>query len=86
MSQTLLLDVPHRQVVFTIPKRRRLFFKYKRRLLGERSARTTSSRRPEPAARARPARFPALPAVLDTARESVYACRKVRKEISSRIR
>jgi len=31
----LLLDVPHRQVVFTIPKRLRVFFKFKRRLLGE---------------------------------------------------
>jgi hypothetical protein len=35
MRQTLLLDVPHRQVVFTIPKRLRVFFKYKRRLLGD---------------------------------------------------
>ena len=32
---TLLLDVPHRQVVFTIPKRLRVFFKFKRRLLGD---------------------------------------------------
>lgn len=35
MRETLLLDVPHRQVVFTIPKMLRIFFKYKRRLLGE---------------------------------------------------
>ncbi len=35
MRETLLLDVPHRQVVFTIPKRLRVFFKYKRRLLGD---------------------------------------------------
>ncbi len=34
MRATLLLDVPHRQVVFTIPKMLRLFFKYNRRLLG----------------------------------------------------
>jgi hypothetical protein len=34
MRETLLLDVPHRQVVFTIPKMLRLFFKYNRRLLG----------------------------------------------------
>jgi len=34
MRETLLLDVPHRQVVFTIPKMPRIFFKYKRRLLG----------------------------------------------------
>jgi len=34
MRETLLLDVPHRQVVFTIPKMLRVFFKYKRRLLG----------------------------------------------------
>jgi len=34
MRKTLILDVPHRQVVFTIPKRLRVFFKYKRRLLG----------------------------------------------------
>ena len=33
--QTLLLDVPHRQVVFTIPKTLRVFFKYKRKLLGD---------------------------------------------------
>jgi len=35
MRETLLLDVPHRQVVFTVPKRLRIFFKYKRRLLGD---------------------------------------------------
>jgi ribosomal protein S27E len=35
MRETLLLDVPHRQVVFTIPKMLRIFFKYNRRLLGE---------------------------------------------------
>ena len=35
MRETLLLDVPHRQVVFTVPKRLRLFFKYDRRLLGD---------------------------------------------------
>jgi hypothetical protein len=34
MRETLLLDVPHRQVVFTIPKMLRIFFKYNRRLLG----------------------------------------------------
>jgi ribosomal protein S27E len=34
MREELLLDVPHRQVVFTIPKMLRLFFKYNRRLLG----------------------------------------------------
>jgi len=34
MRETLLLDVPHRQVVFTIPKRLRVFFKFDRRLLG----------------------------------------------------
>jgi len=34
MRETLLLDVPHRQVVFNIPKMLRLFFKYNRRLLG----------------------------------------------------
>ena len=33
MRETLLLDVPHRQVVFTIPRRLRVFFKYKGRLL-----------------------------------------------------
>ncbi len=31
----LLEDVPHRQVVFTIPKRLRFFFRYDRKLLGE---------------------------------------------------
>ena len=35
MRETLLLDVPHRQVVFTIPRMLRIFFKYNRRLLGE---------------------------------------------------
>jgi hypothetical protein len=35
MREELLLDVPHRQVVFTIPKMLRVFFKYKRRLLGD---------------------------------------------------
>ena len=35
MRETLLLDVPHRQVVFTIPKMLRVFFKFKRRLLGD---------------------------------------------------
>ena len=33
MREKLLLDVPHRQVVFTIPKMLRLFFKYNRSLL-----------------------------------------------------
>jgi hypothetical protein len=35
MRETLHLDVPHRQVVFTIPKMLRLFLKFKRRLLGD---------------------------------------------------
>ena len=35
VRETLLLDVPHRQVVFTIPKMLRVFFKFKRKLLGE---------------------------------------------------
>jgi hypothetical protein len=35
MREELLLDVPHRQVVFTIPRMMRIFFKYNRRLLGE---------------------------------------------------
>ena len=35
VREELLLDVPHRQVVFTIPKMLRLFFKFKRRLLGD---------------------------------------------------
>ena len=35
MREKLLLDVSHRQVVFTVPKILRIFFKYKRRLLGE---------------------------------------------------
>jgi len=35
MRETLLLDVPHRQVVFTIPKTLRIFFKFRRKLLGE---------------------------------------------------
>jgi len=32
MREQLLLDLPHRQVVFTIPKMLRIFFKYKRYL------------------------------------------------------
>jgi ribosomal protein S27E len=35
MREELLLDVPHRQVVFVIPKMLRIFFKYKLRLLGD---------------------------------------------------
>jgi hypothetical protein len=35
MRETVLLDVPHRQVVFTIPKTLRIFFKSNRRLLGD---------------------------------------------------
>ena len=35
MRESLLRDVPHRQVVFTVPKRLRVFFKFNRRLLGE---------------------------------------------------
>jgi len=35
MRETLLLGVPHRQVVFTIPKMLRAFFKFKRKLLGD---------------------------------------------------
>jgi hypothetical protein len=34
-EQELLEDVPHRQVVFTIPKRLRIFLRYDRKLLGE---------------------------------------------------
>ena len=33
MREELLLDVPHRQVVFTVPKMLRLFFRFKRKLL-----------------------------------------------------
>jgi len=33
-EQELLEDVPHRQVVFTIPRMLRIFFKYNRGLLG----------------------------------------------------
>jgi hypothetical protein len=35
VRETLLLNVPHRQVVLIIPKTLRIFFKYRRRLLGE---------------------------------------------------
>jgi ribosomal protein S27E len=34
MRETLLLGVPHRQVVFVIPRMLRIFFKYNRWLLG----------------------------------------------------
>ena len=33
MREELLLDISHRQVVFTVPKMLRLFFRYKRALL-----------------------------------------------------
>ena len=33
MREELMLDTPHRQVVFTIPKMLRIFFKYNRSLL-----------------------------------------------------
>ncbi|MGB2764907.1 MAG: hypothetical protein WBC20_10895, partial [Candidatus Aminicenantaceae bacterium] len=33
MRESLVLDVPHRQVVFTIPKMLRIYFKYNRSLL-----------------------------------------------------
>jgi hypothetical protein len=35
MREKLLIDVPHRQVVFTIPKMLRVFFKYNRSLLSD---------------------------------------------------
>jgi len=35
MRESLVLDVPHRQVVFTIPKMLRVFFKYNRSLLSD---------------------------------------------------
>jgi ribosomal protein S27E len=35
VRETLLLDIPHRQVVLTIPKTLRIFFKFRRKLLGE---------------------------------------------------
>jgi hypothetical protein len=35
MREELLMDVPHRQVVFTIPKMLRLFFRFKRKLLND---------------------------------------------------
>ena len=37
-AEELLEDVPHRQVVFTIPKRLRVYFRYDRRLMGELAA------------------------------------------------
>ncbi|MGB6340269.1 MAG: transposase zinc-binding domain-containing protein [Candidatus Aminicenantaceae bacterium] len=35
MREELLLDVPYRQVVFTVPKMLRLFFRFKRKLLND---------------------------------------------------
>ena len=35
LEETLLADVPHRQVVLTVPKRLRAYFLYDRKLLGE---------------------------------------------------
>ena len=35
IARTICQSVPHRQLVFTIPKRLRLYFRYDRRLLGE---------------------------------------------------
>jgi hypothetical protein len=46
LEETLLVDVPHRQVVLTVPKRLRPYFLYNRKLLGELSrvaARTVTS-------------------------------------------
>ena len=34
-AEELLEDIPHRQVVFTIPKRLRIYFRYDRKLLGK---------------------------------------------------
>jgi hypothetical protein len=34
-AEELLEEVPHRQVVLTIPKRLRIYFRYDRKLLGE---------------------------------------------------
>ncbi len=34
-ASELLAEVPHRQVVFTVPKRLRIFFRFDRKLLGE---------------------------------------------------
>jgi ribosomal protein S27E len=35
VRETLLLDVPHRQVVLTIPRALRIFFKFRRKLMGD---------------------------------------------------
>ena len=35
MGEHVCAEVPHRQFVFTIPKRLRLYFRYDRRLLGD---------------------------------------------------
>jgi len=35
MREKLVLDVPHRQVVFTVPKMLRIYFKYNRSLLSD---------------------------------------------------
>jgi len=35
MREKLILDTPHRQVVFTIPKMLRIFFKFNRSLLSD---------------------------------------------------
>ena len=35
IRERLLLDVPHRQIVFTIPKTLGIFFKFRRKLLGD---------------------------------------------------
>jgi len=43
MRETLLLDVPHRRIVFTIPKRLRVFFKFDRRLLFSRGVNPPTS-------------------------------------------
>ncbi len=34
-AEQLLEDLPHRQIVFSLPKRLRIFFRYDRKLLGE---------------------------------------------------
>ena len=35
VAEHVCADVPHRQFVFTIPKRLRIYFRFERRLLGE---------------------------------------------------
>jgi len=66
VRETLIWDVPHRQVVFTIPKMLRILFKFKRRLLGDLSLAALRSLKPYFEAVAGESLIPGVIAVIRT--------------------